>query len=154
MFDKIALLVDTPERPQNITALDIQSRSLQLTWVEPHDNNAPIQGYLVLYNQPDFAGGMMMVLNVMETLANVTELYPGVRYNFTVLAFNEVGNSSSSIITQFRTLEEGKSWLCSLMIHWYITLSISSFELSTEFECLCEFIDESTSFLGRGSRCR
>lgn len=103
------MFIDTPERPQNITALGIQSRYLLLTWVEPHDNNAPIQGYLVFYNQPDFAGGMAEVLNVTEVEANVTGLYPGATYNFTVVAFNEVGNSSLSAATQFRTVEEGKS---------------------------------------------
>ena len=50
-----------------------------------------------------------MALQTVVTMVNVTELYPGVMYNFTVLAFNEVGNSSSSDVTSFRTLEEGES---------------------------------------------
>ena len=102
------LYTDTPERPQNITAIEVQSRYLVLTWVEPHDNNAPILGYYVLFNQPNFAGREVVVLNTTVTTANVTELYPGVTYNFTVIAFNEVGNSSSSAATPIRTLEESK----------------------------------------------
>jgi hypothetical protein len=78
-------------------------------WVEPHDNNAPILGYYVSYNQPDFATGEMMIVNTIGTMANITELYPGVTYNFTITAFNEVGNSSSSTVISFRTLEESKS---------------------------------------------
>ena len=99
--------VDTPERPQNITALEIQSRYLVLTWIEPHDNNAPVLGYLVQYNQPEFDGGLMVVLNVSEAMVNITALFPGVIYNFTVIAFNEVGNSSPSVLTPFTTLDEG-----------------------------------------------
>ena len=78
-------------------------------WVEPHDNNAPILGYYVSYNQPVFAGKEMVIVNTIGTMANITELYPGVVYNFTVTAFNEVGNSSLSIAIPFRTLEESKS---------------------------------------------
>ena len=104
----ITSFTDTPERPRNITAVEIQSRYLVLTWVEPHDNNAPIQGYFVFYSQPRFAGGEMMMLQTVVTMVNVTELYPGVTYNFTILAFNEVGNSSSSDVTPFRTLDEGE----------------------------------------------
>ena len=108
-------ILDTPERPQNVRVVETQSRYLVLTWVEPHDNNAPIQGYYVLYNQPSYAVGLMIVLTVNKTMANVTELYPGVTYNFTVIAFNDVGNSSQSAVTPFMTLEEGKSHLYTLI---------------------------------------
>ena len=78
-------------------------------WVEPHDNNAPILGYYISYNQPVFVGGEMVIVNTIGTMANITGLYPGVTYNFTVMAFNEVGNSSSSVVFPSRTLEESKS---------------------------------------------
>ena len=96
-----------PEQPQNITANETQSRYLVLTWVEPHDNNAPILGYLVSYNQPGFAGGGIVTLNVSEEMVNVTELFPGVTYNFTVIAYNNIGNSTQSETTPLRTLDEG-----------------------------------------------
>ena len=98
---------DTPEQPQNITAVETQSRYLILTWVEPHDNNAPIQGYFVLYNQPNFAGGEMVTQNVSKERVNVTDLFPGVTYNFTVIAYNGIGNSTESELTPLRTLDEG-----------------------------------------------
>ena len=88
--------------------MEIESRYLVLTWIEPHDNNAPVLGYLVQYNQPEFAGGLMVLLNVSEETANVTDLFPGVTYNFTVTVFNEVGNSSASVVYPFTTLDEGK----------------------------------------------
>ena len=57
-----------------------------------------------------------MTLNTIVAVVNVTELYPGVTYNFTVIAFNEVGNSSSSAITPSRTLDESKSQYLHLNI--------------------------------------
>ena len=111
-------------------------------WVEPHDNNAPILGYYVSYNQPVFAGREMVIVNTIGTMANITELYPAVVYNFTVMAFNEVGNSSSSTAIPFRTLEESKSNTCMNVppvIYNKIKCSIfsSSFRFSPKCECIC-----------------
>ena len=77
-------------------------------WVEPHDNNAPILGYFVSYNQPVFAGGERIILTVSEEVVNVTNLLPGVVYNFTVIAYNDIGNSTASETIPLRTLEEGE----------------------------------------------
>ena len=101
-------IIDIPEQPRNITAVETQSRYLVLTWVEPHDNNAPILGYLVAYNQPVFAGGERVTLDVPKAMVNVTNLIPGVIYNFTVIAYNDIGNSTASETTSLRTLEEGE----------------------------------------------
>ena len=60
-----------------------------------------------MYNQPNFAGGGMMVLNVSKETVNVTDLLPGVTYNFTVIAYNDIGNSTESETTPLRTLDEG-----------------------------------------------
>lgn len=100
---------DNPEQPQNLTVLEIQSRSLILMWTEPHDNNAPIQGYFVSYIQPSFAGGAIVVDSVSNNLINVFGLFPGVTYIFTVIAYNEIGNSTESDSISIMTPEEGKS---------------------------------------------
>lgn len=100
---------DNPEQPLNLTVLEIQSRFLILTWTEPHDNNAPIQGYFVSYMQPSFAGGEIVVDSVSNNLIDVFRLFPGITYNFTVIAYNEIGNSSESDSISIMTLEEGKS---------------------------------------------
>ena len=42
----ILFCVDLPETPQDLMAVNVTSRNFTLTWVEPHDNNAPIQGYM------------------------------------------------------------------------------------------------------------
>ena len=44
------LLSDLPETPQNLMAVNLTSRNFTLTWLEPHDNNAPIQGYMYVTN--------------------------------------------------------------------------------------------------------
>ena len=102
------MIIDTPEQPRNIRAVETQSRYLVLMWVEPHDNNAPILGYFVSYNQPVFAGGERITLIVTEEMVNVTNLLPGVTYTFTVVAYNDIGNSTESEPTPLSTLEEGE----------------------------------------------
>ena len=106
-FFIIPCYVDNPEYPQNLTALEIQSRSLILTWTEPRNNNAPIQGYFVSYMQPSFAGGEEIVQRVSNNLAYVFELLPGVTYNFSVIAYNDIGNSTESESISIMMLEEG-----------------------------------------------
>ena len=93
--------------------INITSRSLVLQWVEPHDSNSPILGYRVRYSRPVFEGGIEVELNSSETSLLVESLLPGITYNFTVVAFNEIGNSSSSDTAPVRTLDEG--WL---LIRW------------------------------------
>ena len=102
-------LTDIPEQPQNITAVETQSRYLILSWIEPHHNNAPILGYFVSYNRPIFAGGESVTLNVSEEMANVTNLFPRFTYSFTVIAYNDIGNSTESEATPLMTLEEGRT---------------------------------------------
>ena len=110
---------DIPEQPQNITAVETHSRYLVLVWVEPHDNNAPILGYFVSYNQPVFARGERITLNVSEEVVNVTNLHPGVVYDFTVIAYNNIRNSIASETTPLSTLEEGENILCILQV-WHV----------------------------------
>ena len=84
--------------------------------MEPHDNNAPIVGYFVSYDQPVFAGGERTTLNVSEEMVNVTNLFPGFTYNFTVIAYNDIGNSIESETTPLSTLEEGEHSVHSVSV--------------------------------------
>ncbi len=107
---------DTPEQPQNVGATETNSRNLTLAWVEPHDNNAPIEGYRVTYSDPPFLpGGGVEVEVVLIEMAVITGLRPGVTYNFTVVAFNEIGDSDPSVVTMVTTLEEGTCVITSDM---------------------------------------
>jgi hypothetical protein len=104
---------DVPERVENIIALEIQSRSLVLSWIEPHDNNAPIEGYFVFYTQPTFAGGETIINSTVDIVITLNELFPGVTYNFTVTAYNVIGNSTPSEVIHVNTTEEGN--ICSIL---------------------------------------
>ena len=101
---------DTPEQPQNVMAVNVTSRNLTLTWIEPHDNNAPILGYFIEFQQPPFRSmGAAVTLNTSTESVFIEDLHPGVTYNFTVTAFNGIGEGRSSDVTPIATLEEGKS---------------------------------------------
>ena len=101
----------TPERPQSVHGVNVTSRNLTLQWIEPHDSNAPILGYRVMYTEPAFQGSSTIVLNTMNVFVEVTGLLPGITYNFTVVAFNEIGDSPPSDIAPVRTMDEGKQCL-------------------------------------------
>jgi protein tyrosine phosphatase len=103
----LVLVQAVPDEPINLTATNVTSRNLTLSWVEPHDNNAPISGYYVFYNLPDFFGSneVTLITGTSEMLF-IDDLHPGETYNFTVIAFNEEGNSSRSLPLSVLMLEE------------------------------------------------
>ena len=110
---------DASDQPQDLMAVDITSRQINLTWVEPHSNNAPITSYQVMYMQPEFVmGNRERVVMVTEReegstdiveMATISDLFPGVSYTFTVTAVNEIGPSVPSAPLTVTTMEEGKS---------------------------------------------
>ena len=60
-----------------------------------------------MYSEPNFLGGDMIVLNATEERVDISGLHPGVIYEFTVVAFNEIGNSLPSVAGSIITLDEG-----------------------------------------------
>ena len=56
----------------------------------------------------------MQVVNVTVKMADITGLHPGVTYNFTVVAFNGIGDGTASDIASVATLEEGTLFNSSL----------------------------------------
>ena len=93
-----------------MTAVGISSREINLTWVEPHDNNAPITGYQVMYMLPEFVvGEREVVVDTSAEMVTISELFPGVNYTFTVTALNEIGPSTPSDPVTVRTLDEGET---------------------------------------------
>ena len=94
-----------PEQPQNVRSVNTTSHSITLVWEEPHNNNTPIAGYRVTYKRPAFNGisdGVQVVNSTVE-MADITGLHPSVTYNFTVVAFNEIGDSAPSDIVSVST---------------------------------------------------
>ena len=62
-----------------------------------------------MYQQPAFldtSDGEQVVNSTVE-MADITGLHPGITYNFTVVAFNEIGDSAPSDIVSVTTIEEG-----------------------------------------------
>ena len=114
-----------PQQPQNVESVNITSRSINLVWMEPHDNNAPIMGYRVMYQEPTFRGGGVQVVNSTIEMADITGLQPGVTYNFTVVAFNEIGDSLPSNIASIRTLEEGNCIMKLLISYQNIVTKVA-----------------------------
>jgi len=64
-----------------------------------------------MYSQPVFlnANSGVEVINTTAETVVIPGLHPGVTYNFIVVAFNEIGDSTPSNIATIRTLEEGMS---------------------------------------------
>ena len=115
----LCFTADRPEQPQAVTAVIINTRSVVLMWEEPHDNNAPVLGYRVSYNQPAFLSGGGVVANSSEEMVNITGLRPGVLYGFTVIAFNKIGDSRPSEVAMVTTAEEG-TCTCNLNLNVFL----------------------------------
>jgi len=81
-------------------------------------------GYRVMYQEPTFRGGGVQVVNSTVEMADITGLQPGVTYNFTVVAFNEIGDSLPSNIASIRTLEEGNLFLVKFLISYQNTVTL------------------------------
>ena len=101
------LYLDRPEMPVIVDAVNITSNSLILQWLEPHDNNAPVLGYWIVYRTPNVS--MYMSIDAgLQTSYLVTNLQPAVTYHFTVQAHNSIGTSLPSLGINVTTLEAGK----------------------------------------------
>ena len=62
-----------------------------------------------MYQQPaflDMSHSMQVIHSTIEMIV-ITGLHPGVTYNFTVVAFNGIGDSIPSNIVAVTTQEEG-----------------------------------------------
>ena len=88
------------------------SRNLTISWTEPHNNNDPITGYNISYQNPDclvMANGLTESVTVtsMEEQVMITDLHPGEVYIFTIIAINNICPSQPSLPARMRTMEEG-----------------------------------------------
>ena len=111
--------IDTPEQPQNVSAVMVTTTDVLLEWVEPHDNNAPILGYRVSYTRPLFLSGLEVTVNSSVERINITGLHPGVTYTFSVIAFNKEGESQPSDGLMVTTAETGIFYYSGLnMVCW------------------------------------
>ena len=106
--------LDCPDEPIDIQIFNVSSRSLTINWTRPHDNNDPITGYNISYQNPDravMANSIAQNVTVSSTEEQVTivDLLPGENYTFTIIAINNICPSLPSVPATVRTMEEGMS---------------------------------------------
>ena len=96
--------------PQNVTAVTVGSREINLTWVAPDNDNASLM-YHVRYMAPEFVtGDRERVVNTSTEMASIGSLFPGVNYTFRVSVVNENGQSDPLTV---RTMDEGELFITS-----------------------------------------
>ena len=113
-------ILDVPDAPHSLDVEDVMSQSLIITWTAPFDNNAPILGYYISYYNPSFIyDGSQVEILIDEAVEEflVTDLHPGVSYEFTLVAFNEIGNSTESDPLFNETLEEGAKYEIYILLY-------------------------------------
>ncbi|XP_068125705.1 neurofascin isoform X11 [Hyperolius riggenbachi] len=91
-------ILDKPDPPMDLELTDLAERSVRLTWTPGGDNNSPITGFIVQfeenYHQPGTWHNLVSVPgNVNSALLRLS---PFVNYQFRVLAINDLGSSMPS----------------------------------------------------------
>ena len=90
-----------------MTVTDVTPFSVALAWVEPHDNNAIINDYIITVDSVRSSQTLVQANASVEAF-NVTGLRPFVNYSFTVAAENDEGVGLASTPVVERTLEFGE----------------------------------------------
>ncbi|XP_033618087.1 neurofascin isoform X15 [Fukomys damarensis] len=101
-----ALPKGRPDRPRDLELTDLAERSVRLTWIPGDDNNSPITGYVVQFEEDQFQPGVWHDHSKFPGSVNsaVLQLSPYVNYQFRVIAINEVGSSHPSLPSErYRT---------------------------------------------------
>nr|XP_033814112.1 neuronal cell adhesion molecule isoform X4 [Geotrypetes seraphini] len=99
VFASVVLsVVDHPNPPIDLELTGHLDRSVQLSWVPGSDNNSPITGFIIEYEDGLHEPGIwhyQTEVPATQTTA-VLQLSPYVNYSFRVVAVNKVGRSRSS----------------------------------------------------------
>ncbi|XP_074384199.1 neurofascin isoform X17 [Zonotrichia albicollis] len=87
-----------PDQPRDLELTDLAERSVRLTWIPGDDNNSPITGYVVQFEEDRFQPGVWHDHSRYPGSVNsaVLSLSPYVNYQFRVIAVNDVGSSVPS----------------------------------------------------------
>ncbi|XP_065915767.1 phosphatidylinositol phosphatase PTPRQ-like [Dysidea avara] len=92
-----AYWLHAPEHPQNVTALPINSTTIQINWVVPTVTNGIVRYYIVVYRIDSNTD--LMELNSTNTTALVTGLTPFTFYTLHVLAVTVARGEASENVT-------------------------------------------------------
>ncbi|XP_075709881.1 neurofascin isoform X12 [Rhinoderma darwinii] len=98
-FAKAYLTIqDKPDPPMDLELTDLAERSVRLTWTPGDDNNSPITGFIIQFEEDRYQSGTWY--NLASVPGNVNSallrLSPYVNYQFRVLALNDLGSSMPS----------------------------------------------------------
>lgn len=109
--ERIVKLVvkDVPSPPTNVRVKETWSRSASVVWTSGSDGNSPIKKYIVHYWAHDSLSKRLFEMPVLSTQKTILikDLKPGLSYEITVIAENDVGPSESADPATFITLPEG-----------------------------------------------
>ena len=108
----ICIWLGCPDEPTNVQIFNVSSRSLTISWNKPYDNNDPITGYNISYENPDCLVNVNNVtqnvtVSSVEEQVMITGLYPGEVYTFIIIAINNICLSQASLPVDVNTMEEG-----------------------------------------------
>ena len=108
----LSLIADCPDKPINLEIFNVSSRSLTINWTEPHDNNDPITGYSISYQNSHcfvMANGVPQNVTVFspEDQVTITGLHAGEYYTFAIIAINDICSSQPTVPATVHTTEEG-----------------------------------------------
>jgi YVTN family beta-propeller protein len=96
-FSNAVTPASVPNPVSNLTAYSVGNDSVSLSWMSPTNTGGyPIEGYIISYANYD------ITIPATQNTYVVSNLSPGSSYSFSVVAFNQVGNSTpttSSIVT-------------------------------------------------------
>lgn len=92
------IVLDVPDPPENLRLSERQNRSVRLTWDAGDNHNSNISEYVVEFEGNKEEPGRWEELTVVsgEETTVLLPLAPYVRYQFRVIAVNEVGRSHPS----------------------------------------------------------
>ncbi|XP_010776863.1 neurofascin homolog (chicken) a [Notothenia coriiceps] len=93
-----ALPPDRPDPPMDLDLSDPAARSVRLTWIPGNDHRSPITEFLVQFEEDRWESGRWQDLSSYPGDLNsvILQLNPFVNYQFRVIAFNSVGQSTPS----------------------------------------------------------
>ncbi|XP_006868719.1 PREDICTED: neural cell adhesion molecule L1-like protein-like isoform X3 [Chrysochloris asiatica] len=91
-------VLDVPDPPENLLLSERQNRSVRLTWEAGDDHNSNITEYIVEFEGNKEEPGRWEILTHVpgKDTTVILSLAPYVRYQFRVIAMNEVGRSQPS----------------------------------------------------------
>ncbi|XP_035675629.1 neuronal cell adhesion molecule-like isoform X2 [Branchiostoma floridae] len=96
-------VIDVPEPPMNLQLSNQADSSVTLSWNVGSDNNSPIEGYTIQYEENRMMPGEwqeMKVIDGKDILTADLDLNPWLTYQFRVTARNKVGESEPSDATE------------------------------------------------------